>query len=149
MGLMDKAKGLAAKAEAAIGGLEGSTPQKEADALFAQLGGLVYEREAGRPQEDTEAEIQRVLGEIAGLEQRVGYPLVTRPAPPAQPVAPPPPPGAAAASAAAPPPPPGGAATPPPPPPAPSVEPPAAPAAPPAVSETPPPPPPPPPPPST
>ena len=118
MGFMDKAKELAAKAEAAVGQLDGPNPNRDAVPLFQQLGSKVFDREQGRADESTEAEIATLLGRLRELEAQVpggklgaGH-VATTPPPPGANAAAPPPPGMAAA-----PPPPPGATTPPPPPP--------------------------------
>ena len=127
MGFMDKAKELASKAEQAINSLDAPTPNRSAEPLFRELGGLVFDREQGRSDERNEAEIARVLDALRSLEAQAGGRLATATA---HAQAAPPPPGAAAQMAAqappasvgqvAPPPPPAGIAPPPPPPPPPA-----------------------------
>ncbi len=130
MGFMDKAKELASKAEQAINSLDAPTPNRSAEPLFRELGGLVFDREQGRSDERNEAEIARVLDALRSLEAQAGGRLATATA---NAQAAPPPPGAAAQMAAqapppppasvgqvAPPPPPAGIAPPPPPPPPPA-----------------------------
>ena len=108
MGLMDKAKELAAKADQAISGLDGPNPTRQAEPLFRDLGAKVFEREQGRATDRTDAEIMDILGRLRALETQAGGQLATGGTTTA-----PPPPGAAAAAAA--PPPPGAAGAPPPP----------------------------------
>ena len=104
MGFMDKAKELASKAEQAINSLDAPTPNRSAEPLFRELGGLVFDREQGRSDERNEAEIARVLDALRSLEAQAGGRLATATA---HAQAAPPPPGAAAQMAAqAPPPPP-------------------------------------------
>jgi len=138
VGFLDKAKELAAKAEAAVGSLDTPNAAKQADGLLRELGTLVFDREQGRATEQFEADYRRIVDALRGVEAQAGGRL------PAATGAVPPPPGAAAQGA--PPPPPGAAAPPPPapaaPPPAPAVAPPPPPA--PAAPVAPPPPPPPP-----
>jgi hypothetical protein len=139
MGFMDKAKELAAKAEAAVGSLDSPNPAREAEAVFRDLGAKVFEREQGRGDADTIAAIAQLMDRLRAIEAQVpGGRLNTAgssaaPPPPGAAAAAPPPPGAAAAAppppppgavgappppgAVAPPPPPGAVAAPPPPPP--------------------------------
>lgn len=162
MGFMDKAKELAAKAEQAVGSLDGPNPNRDAGPLFRDLGAKVFDREQGRGDERTDAEIAELLDRLRTLEaQAPGGRLATAgtssaPPPPGAAAGAPPPPGAAAAppppgavaappppgaAAPSPPPPPPGATAPPPPPPAGAAPPPPPP---PAGAVAPPPPPPPP-----
>lgn len=119
MGFMDKAKELAAKAEQQFATLDGPNPNRDAEPLFRDLGGLVFEREQGRATESTDSEIAALIERLRGLEAQAGGRLATRgpsvaPPPPGAAGAAPPPPGG---SPAPPPPPPGGTSAPPPPPP--------------------------------
>ena len=102
MGFMDKAKELASKAEQAINSLDAPTPNRSAEPLFRELGGLVFDREQGRSDERNEAEIARVLDALRSLEAQAGGRLATATA---HAQAAPPPPGAAAQMAAQAPPP--------------------------------------------
>lgn len=133
MGFMDKAKELAAKAEQQFATLDGPNPNRDAEPVLRDLGGLVFEREQGRATESTDAEIAGLIERLRALEAQAGGRLATRgasvaPPPPGAMGATPPPPGGMAATppppgamgATPPPPPPGGApagAVPPPPPP--------------------------------
>lgn len=127
MGFLDKAK--AAVSDVAQKGqetLDQATTKKKADTLFRDLGVLTYAEAQGRVTEASQAEIQRVMGELQALEASSG-PLDTTlktavpdASPPPGGAAPPPPGGATPP----PPPPPTGGDTPPPPPPPGSVEPP-------------------------
>jgi hypothetical protein len=111
MGFLDKAKELAAKAEQAVGQLDGPNPTKEAEGLFRDLGARTFEREQGRATDQTVAEIAQILDRLRALETSVpGGQLTTAGAASA-----PPPPGAAASATTAPPPPPGASSAPPPP----------------------------------
>jgi len=147
MGFLDKAKELAAKAEQAVGSLDGPNPNKEAGPLFRDLGAKVFEREQGRGDAQVEAEITQIIERLRGLEVQAGGKLATGgtstappppgfaaappppgfaaapppPAPAGAPsMAPPPPAGVSAPTPPPPPPPPPGASAPPPPPPPPS-----------------------------
>jgi outer membrane biosynthesis protein TonB len=117
MGFLDKAKELAAKADSAISSLDGPNHTKSADALFRDLGALLFAREQGRAPANIDAEYARLIGELRSVESQAGVALGT-----AMSSAPPPPPGMAAQHAASPPPPPA-ATTAPPPPPAPAAAP--------------------------
>jgi len=135
MGFLDKAKDLAAKAEGALGSLDGANPAKQAETLQRQLGALLFDREQGRAAPNFDAEYHRLIGELRTLESQAGgrLPAAAGVAPPppgmaAQMAAPPPPGAVAAATPAVPgsappaaPPSPGSVA---PPPPAPSQAPP-------------------------
>jgi hypothetical protein len=145
MGFLDKAK--AAVTDVAQKGqetLDGATNKKKADALFRDLGVVTYAEAQGRQSEESQAEIERILGDLRALEAATG-PLDTTvktgqpetPPPPVSAGGAPPPPGSPEASAA--PPAPGAGAPPAPGEPAP---PPAATPAPPPPAATPPPPPP-------
>lgn len=132
MGFMDKAKELANKAEQAVSSFDTPNPNRTAEPLFKELGAKVFEREQGRADAQTLADIDQLVERLRGIEAqapggRLSVPTSAAPPPPgaaavppppgatAVPPPPPPPPGAAAVPP--PPPPPGAAAVPPPPPP--------------------------------
>jgi hypothetical protein len=117
MGFLDKAAAKVKEAtEAAQEGVAEMTAKRKADALLRELGAWTYaQHKGGYP--EAQANVDRVLGELAAHEAEHGE-LGAKDEPPAPPAsAPPPPPPGAAASA--PPPPPPASSTPPPPPPAP------------------------------
>jgi len=134
MGFLDKAKDLAAKAEGALGSLDGANPAKQAETLQRQLGALIFDREQSRAAPNFDAEYHRLIGELRTLESQAGgrLPAAAGVAPPppgmAAQMAAPPPPGAVAAAPPAAPPSPGSVAPPPPPAPSQAPPPPAAPA---------------------
>lgn len=128
MGFMDKAKALANDAVAkgdsllnsAEGSIAGGANPKQAEPMLRDLGVLAYLEATGRAQPGADAERQRCIEGIQGIETQTTLnlqmtsspppaPGTTTGAPPAAPAAPPPP------AAAAPPPPPGAGTAPPPP----------------------------------
>jgi hypothetical protein len=115
MGFLDKAKQtLQEGAKAAQGKLDDATAKRKADGLLRELGSWTYAKhKGGYP--DADANIERVLGELAAHEAEHGPlggsddasdgngeatasapPPPPRPAAPTEPVPPPPPPAATA-----------------------------------------------------
>jgi len=122
MGFLDKAKATVSEAtKAAQEGVAEMSAKRKADGLLRELGAWTYAKHKGGF-DDADANITRVLGELAAHEAEHGElgakeEAAAAPPPPA-PAAPPPP-----APAAPPPPPPAPPAPPPPPPPAPPAAP--------------------------
>lgn len=114
MGFLDKAAAKVNEAtKAAQEGVAEMTAKRKADGLLRELGAWTYaQHKGGFP--EAQANIQRVLGELAAHEAEHGE-LGAKDEPAAAPPPPPPP-----AASTVPPPPPAAAATPPPPPPPPS-----------------------------
>jgi len=114
--------------------MDQSSSRKYADALFRDLGALIYARDTERGGPTVDADIDRLTADLRAheaqggavdLAPKAGAAPGAAPPPPGSAVAPPPPGGVASpppppGGAATPPPPPGGVATPPPPPPAPA-----------------------------
>lgn len=123
MGFLDKAKATVTEAtKAAQDGVAEMTAKRKADGLLRELGAWTYAKHKGG-YADADANITRVLGELAAHEAEHGE-LGTKdespPPPPAAAPAPPaPPPAPSAAPPPPPPPPPPASAVPPPPPPPP------------------------------
>ena len=128
MGFLDKAAAKVGEAtKAAQDGIADQQAKRKADGLLRELGAWSYAKHKGGF-DDADANIARVIGELAAHEAEHGQlgakeePVVAEaPPPPPAAVPPPPPPPPAPA---VPPPPPVAAPPPPPPPPAPSVPPP-------------------------
>ncbi len=128
MGFLDKAAAKVGEAtKAAQDGIADQQAKRKADGLLRELGAWSYAKHKGGF-DDADANIARVIGELAAHEAEHGQlgakeePVVAEaPSPPPAAVPPPPPPPPAPA---VPPPPPVAAPPPPPPPPAPSVPPP-------------------------
>ena len=119
MGFLDKAKETLSEAtKAAQEGVADMTAKRKADGLLRELGAWSYAKhKGGYPEAD--ANITRVLGELAAHEAEHGeLGAKEEPSPPVPGAAPPPPPASSAPPP--PPPPPPAAPSPPPPPPAPS-----------------------------
>lgn len=116
MGFLDKAAAKVKEAtEAAQEGVAEMTAKRKADGLLRELGAWTYAKHKGGYSE-ADANIDRVLGELAAHEAEHGeLGAKDEPPPPAAPAAEAPPP-----PATAPPPPPPGAPPPPPPPGAPA-----------------------------
>lgn len=121
MGFLDKAKATVSEAtKAAQDGVAEMTAKRKADGLLRELGAWTYAKHKGGYPE-AEANIERVIGDLAAHEAEHGElgAKDDEPPPPPMPAAAPPPPPPATSAAAPPPPPPpppAGEATPPPPP---------------------------------
>lgn len=129
MGFLDKAAAKVGEAtKAAQDGIADQQAKRKADGLLRELGAWSYAKHKGGF-DDADANIARVIGELAAHEAEHGQlgakeePVVAE-APPPPPAAVPPPPPPPPAPAVPPPPPVAAPPPPPPPPPAPSVPPP-------------------------
>lgn len=117
MGFLDKAKETLSEAtKAAQEGVADMTAKRKADGLLRELGAWTYAKHKGGYAE-ADANITRVLGELAAHEAEHGE-LGAKEEPPPAPAAAPPPPPPASSAPPPPPPPPPAAPSPPPPPPA-------------------------------